>query len=106
MASIETESDFGRWPAARIRRAGISKVSSKADCKLKVLLVEDNKTDGELVLHELRLGGFDVAGEVVDSAGDFRQRLRERTPDIVLADYNLGQWRGMEAMEILRGEGL
>jgi signal transduction histidine kinase len=112
MASIEP--DFGHGPAVPSRRAGMGKmgntqariVSSKAHGKLKVLLVEDNQTDGELVLHELRRGGFDVAGEVVDSAGAFRQRLKERTPDIVLADYNLGQWRGMEAMEILRGEGL
>lgn len=27
-------------------------------------------------------------------------------PDIVLADYNLGPWHGMEALEILREEGL
>ena len=27
-------------------------------------------------------------------------------PDVVLADYNLGQWRGTEALEIMREEGL
>jgi signal transduction histidine kinase len=114
MAPIEQKVDSAHWNAVPGRPEGMTKMASahasavplKASCKLKVLLVEDNQTDGELVLHELRRGGFDVAGEVVDSADAFRQRLIETTPDIVLADYNLGHWRGMEAMEILRSEGL
>jgi signal transduction histidine kinase len=73
--------------------------------KLRVLLVEDSAPDGELVLRELRRG-FDIAAEVVQSADEFRQRVRANPPDVVLADYNLGQWRGMEALEILRSEGL
>jgi len=114
MAPIEQKVDSAHWHAVPGRPEGMTKMASaqasalplKASCKLKVLLVEDNQTDGELALHELRRGGFDVAGEVVDSAAAFRQRLIEKTPDIVLADYNLGNWRGMEAMEILRSEGL
>jgi signal transduction histidine kinase len=114
LPSIERKFDSGHGPAVRVKPEGMintgsaqgSRVPLKAECKLKVLLVEDNQTDGELVLHELRRGGFDVEGEVVDSADTFRQRLKERTPDLVLADYNLGQWRGMEALEIMRSEGL
>jgi light-regulated signal transduction histidine kinase (bacteriophytochrome) len=43
---------------------------------------------------------------VVQTAEEFRQRIKTNIPDVVLADYNLGQWRGMEALEILRAEGL
>jgi two-component system, sensor histidine kinase and response regulator len=114
MAPIERKLDSGHWHAVRgkaadMTRTGVgraSKVSLRAEPKLNVLLVEDNPADGELILHELRRGGFDVGGEVVATAEAFRQRVRERTPDLVLADYNLGQWRGMEALEILRREGL
>lgn len=74
--------------------------------KLKVLMVEDNQADGELVVRELRQSGFDFVGETVQTAEQFREQVRKVHPDVVLADYNLGQWRGMEAVEILRHEGL
>ena len=32
--------------------------------------------------------------------------LRSHRPDVVLADYNLPQWQGMEALDVLRREGL
>src|ERR1700690_1301362 len=113
MTVRERQTDSVLWQAVRAQTAGVirtgigpaSKVL-KAGSKLKVLLVEDNPTDGEQVLHELRRGGFEVACEVVGTAEAFRQRIKERTPDLVLADYNLRQWRGMEALEILRFEGL
>ena len=73
--------------------------------RLSALLVEDNLADAELVLRELRRGGFQVTSAVVQTAGEFRQKLQAGAPDVVLADYNLGSWRGMEALEILRSEG-
>jgi signal transduction histidine kinase len=76
-----------------------------AKLRLSALLVEDNLADSELVLRELRRGGFEVISEVVQTADEFRQKLQTTTPDVVLADYNLGSWRGMEALEILRTEG-
>jgi signal transduction histidine kinase len=114
MTAIERRSDSGYWHALRGKAADrsrsgpgrASKVSLRAESKLKVLLVEDNPTDGELILHELQRGGFDIAGEVVDTAEAFRQRVKQRTPDLVLANYNLRKWRGMEALNILRLEGL
>jgi signal transduction histidine kinase len=81
-------------------------ISSEPKPKLRVLIVEDNAADGELVWHELQRSGFEVAGEVVQTADEFRQRVKDRVPDIVLADYNLGQWRGIDTLEILRCEGL
>jgi signal transduction histidine kinase len=79
--------------------------SELARAKLRVLLVEDDPVDAELVLHGLRSGGFDVSVDVVQTPEQFRARVQETLPDIVLADYNLGRWRGMEALEILRAEG-
>jgi signal transduction histidine kinase len=73
--------------------------------ELRVLLVEDNASDAELVLRELRRG-FEVTGEAVQSPEEFRRRVKASPPDVVLADYNLGSWRGMEALDILRNEGL
>ncbi len=74
--------------------------------KLRVLLVEDDSADLDLILRELRKSEFDVTSDVVQTAEEFRQRVKTVCPDVVLADYNLGQWRGTEALEILRAESL
>jgi signal transduction histidine kinase len=80
--------------------------SPQSKAKLQVLLVEDDPVDVELVLRELRRDGFEVAGAVVRTADEFRQRVKEGSLDIILADYNLGEWRGVETLKILRDEGL
>ena len=78
---------------------------TEAKVRLSALLVEDNLADAELVLRELRRGGFEVSSDVVQTANEFHRKLQATTPDVILADYNLGSWRGMEALEILRTEG-
>lgn len=68
--------------------------------------MEDNPPDAELILQHLRKDGFDPDCTIVRSAEQLRATLRLVTPDIILADYNLGHWRGTEALEILRQEGM
>ena len=80
--------------------------SRKASTRLRVLLVEDNPTDVELVLLALLKDGFDVSSDVVQTVEEFNLRIHTATYDLILADYNLPQWRGMEALEILRRENL
>jgi signal transduction histidine kinase len=90
--------------AARLaRKAGPSKAPRP---QLRVLLVEDDPADRDLILRELQKGEFEITADVAVTADDFRVRVRTNRPDVVLADYNLGQWRGTEALEILRQEGL
>lgn len=80
--------------------------STKLKTKLQLLLVEDNSDDAALMLHGLRRTGFEISNTVVRTAADFRRQVKEEPPDIILADYNLGEWRGVETLEILRSEGL
>lgn len=80
--------------------------SRPATTRLRVLLVEDNPADVELVLVTLRKDGFDVSSEVVQTAEEFTLRIQAIGFDVILADYKLPQWRGMEALEILRCENL
>ena len=73
---------------------------------LRFLLVEDNPVDVELMERGLRRAGFDFTSAVVQTPEDFTRELRANRPHVVLADYNLPHWRGMEALEILAREGL
>jgi signal transduction histidine kinase len=74
--------------------------------QLRVLHVEDNELDAELVAQALRKGGFSVSMVVVQAEDEFERQLRLQRPDVVIADYNLPQWKGMDALEVLRREGL
>jgi PAS domain S-box-containing protein len=74
--------------------------------ELRVLHVEDDPLDAELVAQALRKGGFTVSVVVVQTEAEFERELRGQSPDVVLADYNLPQWTGMEALDLLRREGL
>jgi signal transduction histidine kinase len=80
--------------------------ASSAGAKLRVLLVEDDPADVELALRALRGGGFDPSGDIAQTAQDFSDRVRKNNYDVVLADYNLPSWNGMETLDILRREGL
>jgi signal transduction histidine kinase len=92
--------------AAQIAPGVATSASAKAGTKLRVLLVEDNPSDVELVLLTLRKDGFDVSGDVAQTAEEFTSRIQTTSYDVILADYNLPQWKGMEAVEILRAANL
>jgi two-component system, sensor histidine kinase and response regulator len=79
---------------------------ASASAKLRLLIVEDDALDVELELRALRNSGFDADAEIVQSAQEFLQRVRTSTYDLILADYNLPSWNGMESVELLRQEGL
>jgi signal transduction histidine kinase len=74
--------------------------------EIRVLHVEDNEMDAELVAQALRRGGFAFSVVVVQTEAEFERQLRSHSPDVVIADYNLPQWKGMEALEVLRRAGL
>jgi signal transduction histidine kinase len=71
-----------------------------------VLLVEDSPDDAELNVSQLRRGGFAVSCDTVQTAEDFTRQVRAHPYQIILADYNLPHWRGIEALDVLRREGL
>ncbi len=74
--------------------------------QLRVLHVEDNELDAELVSGALRKGGFSASVVVVQEEAEFVAQLLSHHPEVVIADYNLPQWTGMEALDVLRSKGL
>jgi signal transduction histidine kinase len=70
---------------------------------LQVLLVEDNQDDCLLVVDELRFGGFEnIQYKQVMSADSLSEALVEQQWDIVLSDYNMPSFTGLEALKIVR----
>jgi len=79
--------------------------SSVPRLPLRTLCIEDNPADAALLLHELRKAGFEVHADVVETREDLAERVRADGYDVVLADYRLTGWSGLDAVEILRREG-
>lgn len=88
-------------------QSGASRVpSERPRRKLRVLVVEDEPADVELVLRALRQAGLEASGDVAQTAEEFTNLVRTNSYDVILADYKLPTWNGMESVEALRREGL
>lgn len=72
---------------------------------LRILYVEDNETDAELVIRELIRAGFEPTYRIVTTAAEFLAGL-EAAPDLILADYSLPKFDGMRALALLQEQGL
>jgi len=72
---------------------------------LRALILEDSTDDVELLLLCLRRMGFSVTHRVAENKKQFRAALLEKEFDVVLSDYALPGWTGMEAARELRGMG-
>ncbi len=66
---------------------------------LKVLILEDNANDAELMVRALRNAGLDFSEMRVDSRSTFEAALADYRPDLVLSDYNLPSYNGRSAVE-------
>jgi signal transduction histidine kinase len=100
--------DVATLEMGRAQAPGGDKESKSASVreKLKVLMVEDDPNDIELGLRALHQGGFEADCAPVQTREEFTERVRLNAYDVVLADYNLPLWNGMETVEILRQEEL
>jgi two-component system, NarL family, sensor histidine kinase UhpB len=69
---------------------------------LRLLLIEDSVDDAELLLATLDIGGYAVTHERVESAAGVQRALAAGNWDIVISDYTLPQFSGLEALHIVR----
>src|SRR5688572_25409652 len=77
---------------------------------LNLLLVEDSEDDADLMLLELRRGGYHFGeknGNVlrVDNAEDMKAALDRRKWDLIISDYVMPQFSGPAAMKLLHESG-
>ncbi len=68
--------------------------------KLRILILEDVPRDADLVQRELQRAGISGEYRVLDTREDFIRALDEFHPQIILSDYSMPQFNGLEALEI------
>ncbi len=84
----------------------VRQTTEDASRVFRLLFVEDDPADLELIQRELRTGGVPFQGEVVSQPEGFFKRIREASFDAVLSDFRLPGWNGMDVLRELRGLGL
>ena len=72
---------------------------------LRILLVEDDSRDADLIVLALRRDGFEPDWRRVDAKADYLGGLHPGL-DVIISDYSLPGFSGMEALELLKETGL
>ena len=73
---------------------------------VRLLHLEDSSLDHDLAMAHLLRAGLRIAPQRVESEAEFRQALAAGPWDIVLSDFNLPGFNGLQAQQILKDSGL
>lgn len=73
---------------------------------LRVLVVEDSPDDADLLVHELRRGGYDVRPQRVDTEEAMNWALERQEWDIIFCDYSMPHFNAMAALALFKATGL
>jgi PAS domain S-box-containing protein len=71
--------------------------------ELRVLLVEDNEDDERLLSFELKKS-YQLTLKRVETKEDYLTQIKEFNPKIIISDYNLPSFNGIEALNIRQME--
>jgi two-component system sensor histidine kinase UhpB len=73
---------------------------------LRVLMVEDSEDDALMLERELKRGGYELVTRRVQTAKDMANKLKEQEWDIVISDYMMPKFNGMDAFKVMKDSGL
>lgn len=73
---------------------------------IKVLLLEDNAADADLIIRYLKKSGLSFTSKVVESRKVFEESLDTFSPDIILSDYSLPAFDAVSAFKIIKERDL
>ena len=78
----------------------IVKTEQKVAKRLRVLIVEDDRSDISLLLFALREGGFEVTYQVVTTQAAMRLALQHHQWDLITSDHGMPQFSGPDALAL------
>lgn len=73
---------------------------------LHVLIVDDSEPDALLLVYELRRASYELTYKRVDTPEAMRVALDQGGWDIVLSDYSMPRFNGLDALALLKQKGL
>ena len=73
---------------------------------IKVLLLEDNTADADLIVRHLTKSGLSFSYKIVESRKVFEESLDTFSPDIILSDYSLPSFNAVSAFKIIKDRDL
>lgn len=72
--------------------------------RLRILILDDVRTDAELMAFELSEAGISFEPQFVSDKASFLSALAGMPPDLILSDYSLPHFDGYSAMKIARNK--
>jgi len=73
---------------------------------LQVLIIEDSENDAELLELELERSGYDPVCHRVETAVAMTSALQAQRWDVIIADYVMPHFSGLEALALVKEKGL
>ena len=73
-----------------------------SSARIRILHVEDVPADAELAERELRRAGFEFDIRRVQTREAFLSALQDFAPDLILSDYRLPEFDGMQALRLVK----
>jgi PAS domain S-box-containing protein len=67
---------------------------------IRLLMLEDSPHDAELIVRQLERSQLTFTSSLVDNEEDFRSELENSDPDVILSDYHLPGFDGVDALRI------
>jgi formate hydrogenlyase transcriptional activator len=77
-------------------------VNAYVEKELRILILEDVAAHVELIEHELRKADMVFTARRVAGRAAFLKELRDFNPDLILADFSLPSFDGMEALSLAK----
>ncbi len=70
--------------------------------KVYIICIEDNPNDLGLMIRQINGSGLDFSYKQIQTKEELIQEVQSSEPDLVLSDFSLPSFDGMEALEIVR----
>jgi len=70
------------------------------DAEIKILMVEDRIEDAKLIKHEIKKNNINFIEQIVETKEEYIKALKNFEPDIILSDYDLPTFNGIQALSI------